>query len=103
METTKTRRIGSMTFGLVLVIFGCLFLLHIVLPWLDYIVIFRLWPCIFIVLGIEILIGNKREGVDFRYDKAAIFLIIVLTLFAMCLAGADIVLEGVRKGIEITI
>ena len=25
-----------------------------------------------------------------------------LTLFTMCMAGADIVLEGVRKGIEVT-
>ena len=99
METTRTRRVGSMTFGLMLVIFGGLFLLHIVVPGLGYIVIFKLWPCIFILLGIEILVSSRRSEIEYKYDKAAIFLIIVLTAFAMCMAGADVMITAAQAAI----
>lgn len=88
-RTAKTHRIGSVTFGCALVIFGSMFLAHIIVPALSYSIIFHLWPCIFILLGIEILVANHKENDGFVYDKAAIFMIMVLTFFAMAMAFVD--------------
>lgn len=88
-ETIRIHRVGTMTFGLVLILSGILFLTHMVFPVLDYEFIFRLWPCIFIFLGIEVLLGNSRKNVKFTYDKGAVVLLIILTFFAMCMAGAE--------------
>ena len=81
-RTTRTHRVGTVTFGLVLVVMGVLFLLEMIFPVLDYELIFRLWPLIFISLGIEVLLSSRRA--------AAIFLLILLVLFAMGMAGMDL-------------
>lgn len=90
-ETKKLtpRRVGTLTLGISLVLFGILFLVHMILPAFSYETIFRLWPCMFIILGIEILLSSRKDNVEFRYDKAAVFLVILLTMFAMIMAGAD--------------
>lgn len=100
-QTVRTRRVGTVTFGSILVIFGTLFLLHIFLPALNYGIIFRCWPCILILLGIEVLVENFRAvkqtekgiSVSFVYDKAAILLMICLTFFSMVLAAADFCMQ----------
>ena len=81
----RTRRVGSVTFGLTLVLFGVLFLLHIVVPWLHYEFIFQFWPVVFVLLGIEILVENHRSGAEncrFIYDFPAILMLVILLLFA---------------------
>lgn len=90
-ETREFRkhRIGSYTFGLTLIVYGVLFLVHIVAPAISYDFIFRLWPLTFISLGIEVIIGSRREDTSFIYDKAAIVLLILLTIFAVFMAGVD--------------
>lgn len=92
-ENTSTHRVGSVTLGLALVLFGILFLVHMFLPELDYQMIFHLWPCIFILLGIEILVGNHWKKEEFFYDKGAIALIIILSLFAMVMGVIDFSME----------
>lgn len=89
-KTERVHRIGTITCGCTLIIFGMLFLLHMIVPAFSYTFIFRLWPCIFIMLGIEILVGNynKREDV-FVYDKGAVFLLVVLAVFAMIMGFTD--------------
>ena len=52
-KVIQTRRVGSVTFGLTLICFGIMFLIHIVVPALRYDIIFRMWPIVFILLGIE--------------------------------------------------
>ena len=92
MENNKKEnihRVGAITCGTVLIVTGILFLLHIIFPIISYLFIFRLWPCIFILLGIEILIGNCRKDVTFVYDTGAIILLILLLLFAMGMAFID--------------
>ena len=93
MEETKSvrcHRVGSITFGCGLVVFGVLFLVHMFIPLLiSYELIFRLWPGIFILLGVEILVANRKDSVQFVYDRGAIFLIVLLSVFAMGMAGAD--------------
>lgn len=88
-KTIRTRRIGTVTFGLLLIVFGVLFMIHMVYPMISYEFIFRLWPLVFIVLGGEVLAGSFRAEEKFVYDGAAIFLMIVLIIFAMTMAGVD--------------
>lgn len=91
-QTQRTRRVGSVTFGLTLILFGVLFLINIMLPTLHYEMIFRLWPVVFIFLGIEILVENHRTNAEkcrFVYDFPAIIMLVLLLLFAMMMAAVD--------------
>ena len=85
----KTKRVGSITCGLVLILFGILFFVHMFVPGLSYEVIFHLWPLILILLGIEILAANAKAADQvFKYDVGAVFLILALAVFAM-VGGMD--------------
>ncbi|MCI8635100.1 MAG: hypothetical protein HFJ05_05820 [Eubacterium sp.] len=92
MEPNKKEtihRVGTITCGTVLIVTGILFLLHIIFPVISYLFIFRLWPCILILLGAEILIGNCKKDVSFVYDTGSVVLLILLLLFAMAMAVVD--------------
>ena len=94
----KGRRVGTLTAGIILVVFGVLFLIHSIGFHLNYQFIFSLWPIILILLGIEIVISyivNKDEKI--RYDGGAIALIIVLAVFAMCMGGMEFVIENAHS------
>ena len=81
MEPNKKEtihRVGTITCGTVLIVTGILFLLHIIFPVISYLFIFRLWPCILILLGAEILIGNCKKDVSFVYDTGSVVLLILL-------------------------
>lgn len=88
---TKTHRVGTITLGGMLVTFGVLFLLRIFLIEMSYDIIFKLWPIIFIFLGLEILVANFRQKDDkLIYDKTAFALIIILSFFAMGMAITEV-------------
>ncbi|HEX3028129.1 MAG TPA: DUF5668 domain-containing protein [Clostridia bacterium] len=90
----KGRRVGTFSAGLVLIVFGFLFLFRILYPDLDYKLIFSLWPIVLVFLGIEVIVAyivNKEEKM--KYDGWAIALIIVLSLFAMCMGGAELIID----------
>ena len=71
---TRIYRVGSLTLGCLLVVFGSLFLAHMFYPSLSYEFIYRLWPFIFILLGLEVLGSRLRsEKVQFVYDKVPSF------------------------------
>lgn len=82
----RVHRVGTFTLGATLIACGVVFLLQQIIPALTFSMVCRLWPVIFIVLGIEILISNWRdkEG-TFIYDKGSIFLSFLVTCFAMVL------------------
>ncbi|MBH1939981.1 hypothetical protein I5677_03605 [Mobilitalea sibirica] len=87
-------RVGTITLGLMLITFGLLFLLRIFLNDLSYITIFRLWPVVFISLGLEILVANaKQKEEKLLYDKTAFALIIILSFFAMGMAITEICID----------
>lgn len=101
-QTIRIHRVGSVTFGMVLIVTGALFLMHLFLPKLDYRVIFRFWPLILITLGIEVLAGSGQKAYEVRdekgqimeqskvvYDIPAILLTIVLTGFSMFMGIMD--------------
>jgi len=80
----RGRRVGTFTTGIVMVIFGIMFLLRLVNPSINYVLISSMWPLILVLLGIEIIIAyliNKEEIM--KYDFSAIILIILLSFFAM--------------------
>lgn len=96
----KTHRVGTLTLGGMLIIFGFLFLLRIFFQGLSFEIIFKLWPVIFIFLGFEILIANfiqKEEKLI--YDKTAFALIIILSFFAMGMSIVEFVLENINHHI----
>ena len=101
-QTIRIRRVGSVTFGVVLIVTGILFLLHLFLPAMNYVMIFRLWPVILILLGAEVLLGcrhkwyevldekgNIKEQQKTVYDVTAIMLTLVLTCFAIGMGVVD--------------
>lgn len=100
-QIVRTRRVGSVTFGLTLICFGIMFLIHIVIPAFHYYTIFRLWPIVFILLGIEILVENHRSdraGYKYVYDFPAVIMLALMLFFAMMLAAVDYAMlyEGIR-------
>ncbi len=91
-ETGRVHRVGTVTVGLSMVAFGVLFLLNTVWGILNYEWIFALWPLILICLGLELFAANFRKD-EILYDKAAVALLFLMTLFAMTMAVADQCME----------
>ncbi len=101
-QTIRIHRVGSVTFGLLLVLTGILFLIRAFFPRLDYEVVFHFWPLVLIFLGIEVLFGCTKKNFEIRdkcgqlleenkmvYDAAAIVLTMVLTVFSMVMGILD--------------
>lgn len=90
VEAVRNHRVGTITLGTSLIFFGVLFITKTFTNLLSYEFILKLWPVIFIFLGFEILLSyvtNKKD--HFVYDKGAIILIILLSIFAICMACAE--------------
>jgi len=86
----RTHRVGTITLGVVLILFGSLFLVHLAFPAISYELIFHLWPLMLVMLGIEVLLVNfKDEQHTFVYDKGAVFLLVILSLFALFMGAMD--------------
>lgn len=90
----RTHRVGTITLGTSLVVFGVLFCVQFFTKAIDYAMILRLWPLILIGLGIEILLSCvlKKEG-KLLYDVPAILLTCVLGAFSMAMAGVQMIVE----------
>ena len=88
----RTHRVGAFTSGFCMVGFGVMLLLHNLLDVLDYEMILGLWPLILVGMGIELLLSNVFKS-RIVYDKAAIVLLFVMSVFVMVLAGVDVILE----------
>ena len=91
--TYRTHRVGSVTSGLSMVGFGIMLLLHSLLGIMNYEMIFSMWPLILIGMGIELLLSNFWER-KIVYDKAAVFLLITMALFAMMMALVDVCIRA---------
>ena len=93
-ETYRTHRVGAMTTGASMVIFGVLFVLRTMFGILRYSTIFSLWPLILIGLGVELVLSNF--GVKkIVYDKGAIVILILMTIFVIGMAITDVCMETV--------
>lgn len=90
----KNRRVGTLTAGVSMIVFGVLFLVRLAVPAVTLRMIVSLWPVVLILLGIEMLLAyalNREE--QMRYDVGSIALIFALSLFTVCMAGAQLFLE----------
>jgi len=97
-EKTKTKmvrvhRVGSVTAGLCMVMFGVMLLLQSAFHLVTYELILSLWPVILICLGVELLLSNVLTR-RIIYDKGAICLMILMTLFAVGMAITDVCLKA---------
>lgn len=87
---TKTHRVGSITLGIILILFGILLLTSIFVPALTYANILQFWPVTFILLGCEILFANFRsEKVHFRYDGWSILFLFFVLIFSTSMGILD--------------
>lgn len=87
-KNARVHRVGAITSGLSMIFFGTLFILQLFFNMISYEIILKLWPFILLGLGCEILISGILCE-KFVYDKGAVFLMILVTLFAMCMGAAD--------------
>lgn len=98
-QTIRIHRVGSVTFGIVLIVTGVIFLIQQFIPDIDYAIIFRFWPIVLIGLGIEVLLGSRQKNVEVLdkegkiveqnkvvYDTPAILLTVILIFFSVFLA-----------------
>ncbi|AVQ45950.1 hypothetical protein B2H94_09850 [Clostridium sporogenes] len=94
----KGRRVGTLTAGIILVVFGVIFLLRLVTANINIYLIASLWPIILVLLGIEIIVAyiiNKEEKM--KYDFGAIVLVIILVFFAMGMGVAEFVINHLAQ------
>lgn len=95
---TKGRRVGTFTTGIVLIMFGIMFLLRLLNSNINYLKIASLWPLVLVILGIEIVVAsaiNKEEIM--KYDFAAIILIIILSIFSMGMGCMEYVITHMSQ------
>lgn len=71
-QTITIRRVGSVTFGVVLLITGCLLLAHMFFPQFNYFMIYRFWPIALILLGIEVLMGTRTKSYEVLDEKGKV-------------------------------
>lgn len=99
METTNssntyhTHRVGSITAGVSMMVFGGMLLSHSLLDIMDYQRILSFWPVILIGLGIELLLSNFCVK-KIVYDKGAIVLMFVMTFFAIGMAVTEVCMKA---------
>ncbi len=96
MKTVRTHRVGTVTAGLSMVVFGIMLLLYSLFEMIDFSLVLSLWPLILVGLGIELLasnIGSKK----IVYDKGAVFLMIMMFFFVMGMAVVEICLEAAKN------
>ncbi len=93
----KTRRVGSISCGVLLVVFGILFIIKIFVPFISYANIMRFWPVILISLGVEMLLSNRKtsEGMVIKYDGWAVLITILLFFFAVGMGIAEYCMQYV--------
>lgn len=91
--TCRIHRVGTVTAGVSMVVFGSLLLIHSIFDFIDYQMFFSLWPLILIGLGVELLLSNFSEK-RIVYDKGAVVLLIIMTFFAIGMAVAEVCMEA---------
>ena len=91
-HNTRIHRVGSVTAGVSMIAFGCLFLLHLFSDMISCEMIFRFWPVMIIGLGIEVLVSTAASE-KYVYDAGAVVLMIIMSFLACAMAGADLIMR----------
>ena len=87
----RVRRVGSVTCGCLLILFGVLFIAHMILPMISYSFIYKLWPLVLVALGAEMLLVNRKHSdeCEIKYDTGAILLVVIMAFFSMGMGAAE--------------
>ncbi|NLG05833.1 MAG: hypothetical protein GX567_18710 [Clostridia bacterium] len=85
----RTRRVGTVTLGITLIVFGILLFCQTLFAAIPYQMLVKAWPMALIVLGIEILISqfSRKQDVQIVYDHVAIILTGVLVFFYLIIGA----------------
>lgn len=83
---TKTRRVGSFTAGLTLVLLGAALMVYTFFPNLQILEItLRFWPLSLILLGAELLLLSfRKEEIAVKVDFASVIMMLLVVGFAFC-------------------
>lgn len=88
-----TRRVGTLTLGIALILCGLALLAKILLPNLNVLLLLRFSPVVLILLGLEMLAAAAKPGEKLRYDWLSLFVSFVLVCAAGCAAVMPYVLD----------
>ena len=78
------RRVGTFTFGAVLVVTGALMLAAMFFPKLDFTLAFQLSPLALVSLGVETLLAARSSG-RVKYDWVGMLLCFLIVCTALAL------------------
>ena len=81
----RDRRVGTFTFGAVLVICGALMLVSMFFPSLDLTLALQLSPLILVCLGVEVLLASRSGGVGMVLCFVLVTAALVFFGIAWCL------------------
>lgn len=79
-------RVGTLSMGILLILFGCTLFISQLKGWPSVEQIFKLWPIILIMLGLEVLgylFFSRKEMSRVKYDGFSIFIILLIMLFSI--------------------
>jgi hypothetical protein len=82
ITSKRERRVGTFTFGIVLVIAGIAMTAALLFPSLDLRLLLKLSPAVLILLGVEVLL-SARKGGRIKYDWLGMLLCFVLVMMAL--------------------
>lgn len=81
MEEKKERRVGTYTFGVMLIIIGISVLIMTFTKFDFFRYLLMLWPVVLIGLGIEILYLNSKSNIKVKIDFISIILMGIVLFF----------------------
>lgn len=81
MEEKKERRVGTYTFGVMLIIIGISVLIMTFTKFDFFRYLLMLWPVVLIGLGIEILYLNSKPNIKVKIDFVSIILMGTVLFF----------------------
>ena len=81
MEEKKERRVGTYTFGVMLIIIGISVLIMTFTEFDFFRYLLMLWPVVLIGLGIEILYLNSKSNIKVKIDFISIILMGIVLFF----------------------
>lgn len=96
-EKKKTKRVGTATFGIMLILLGVLFIISMFtsIEFLKY--TFMAWPLFLITLGAECIIYNSSDKIEVKYDFGSFILMGFVLIFALCVSCCALVYSFVAK------
>lgn len=85
----KSKRIGTLTFGIMLILFGIVMILQIFIKTDIFRYVLTLWPLIFISLGIEAIYYACKIDIKIKYDVWAVILTFMVLGFGLLFGIAN--------------